>query len=178
MTRYITRRFRRLVLIGAIVPGAAALAIGMSAAAASAAPTWGQPNPTPTVHYTPPPKPVCFFSLETEHDALPAQLDNQGGDQGGGYGQPSSAPVWGQPNGNQGQGDESEAVEVVQLVKVCVTEKHQQDSYGDSSWNKNGDGDVVTVTDASRPFAWIVSAGGMAPTPTGLPSSIAGMLTQ
>jgi hypothetical protein len=156
-----TSRIRRLILIGAIGAGTLGLAAG-TAASASAATAGGQPypSPTPTVHYTPPPRhhrpppPVqhCFLSLETEHDTLAGQpvVDQQGGQQS--YGQQS----------DYGQKPEA-TIEVVQLVKVCVTETP-------------GRPDKVQVWDETGPFAWEVPASGPEPTPSGLPDSIAGML--
>jgi hypothetical protein len=167
MTRIKRFRFRRLVVVGALGAGAIGLAIGTTAAAANAATAGGYPtpSPTPTVHHSPAPrhhKPrpevVCFFSLETEHDAIPGVHVS---DQGGGYNAPSTAAAYGQ-QGNAKNGEE--AVEVVQLVKVCVTEEH-------------GRPESVTVVDESKPYAWIDPASGPAPTPNGLPDSIGRMLT-
>lgn len=193
MTRFIRLRFRRLVIVGAISAGAVALALGLTTSAANAAPTWGGPGPTPTPVYTPPTdhhhhdKTICFFSLETEHDALPPEF-SQGGDQYGQpqssptytdpAGQPSSAPVYGQPNDQPNV--EREAVIVVQEVKVCVTEVKNHDQYGGDSWggDHNRSDDVVTVRDVTGPFAWVVPASGIEPTPSGLPYSIAGMMAR
>jgi hypothetical protein len=162
VTRMLRIRFRRLVLVGAMSAGALGLAVGF-ASTASAATTWAQPTPTPTVHYTPPPrhhkpKPPpavthCFLSLETEHDTLAGQPVQQGGQT---Y---TDAFFGGQPQPQQGQ----PTIEVVQLVKVCVTEQR-------------GHADKVAVWDETGPFAWEVPASGPAPTPSGLPSDIAGML--
>ena len=162
MTRMLRIRFRRLVLVGAIGAGALGLAVGM-AASASAATTWATPSPTPTVHYTPPPRhhkpppPVqhCFLSLETEHDTLAGQPVGQQGYQPPTY---TDAYFGGQP---QAKGQPT--IEVVQLVKVCVT-------------TQKGHADKVQVWDETGPFAWEVPASGPAPTPSGLPSDIAGML--
>jgi hypothetical protein len=158
MTRFIPLRFRRALVVFGTLLGAGGLVLGV-AGVASAATTGGQPYPTPTVHYTPPPrhhkpKPVehCFLSLETEHDTLAGQpvVDQQGGQQS--YGQQS----------DYGQKPEA-TIEVVQLVKVCVTETP-------------GRPDKVQVWDETGPFAWEVPASGPEPTPSGLPDSIAGML--
>ncbi len=135
----IPRFLKRGLLIGSAF---AALAIPLSASGALAA-TSGQPYPTPSptvvqVHHQ---KPVtrCFLSLETEHDTLtglPVERDNHGA-----------------------------TIEVVQLVKVCVTtERHHPD--------------VVKVWDETGPFAWEIPADGFAPTPHGLPTSIAPLYTQ
>jgi hypothetical protein len=150
--RSIPRRFRQAALVLTLALGALGLAVGTAAAAT----TGGQPypSPTPTVHYTPPPRhhrpppPVthCFLSLETEHDTLAGQPVGQQGYDPQGYGQKHEATI-----------------EVVQLVKVCVT-------------TQRGKPDKVQVWDESGPFAWEVPASGPAPTPTGLPDSIAGML--
>lgn len=163
MTRMLRLKFRRFVIVGAIGAGALGLAIGTAATASASttAAAWNQPSPTPTVHYTPPPKHhprpevVCFYSLETEHDTIPAN--------GGGYADPPSATTdsYGQPSGAKS----AEAVEVVQLVKVCVTEEH-------------GKPESVTVVDESKPYAWLDAPGGYDPTPSGLPASIGAMLTQ
>jgi hypothetical protein len=166
MTRMLRLKFRRYVIVGAIGAGALGLAIGTAATASASttAAAWATPSPTPTVHYTPPPKHhkpkprpevVCFFSLETEHDAIPAN--------GGGYAAPVSATTdsYGQPKGAPAE----ESVEVVQLVKVCVTEEH-------------GKPESVTVVDESKPYAWLDAPGGYDPTPSGLPASIGAMLTQ
>jgi hypothetical protein len=173
MTRILRLKFRRLVIVGALGAGAVALALGTTAASASTtAPAWNYPTPTPTVHYTPPPMPrhhkppkpevVCFFSVETEHDAIPAASY---GDQGNGYGYaaPSSSATdsYGQPNADKS----AESVEVVQLVKVCVTEEH-------------GKPESVTAVDESQPYAWLNAPGGYDPTPSGLPASIGAMLTK
>jgi hypothetical protein len=166
---------RRLAILAGLGAGTIGLAL-VTAGGASASPSWGQPypTPTPTVH-----KVVehCFLSLETEHDALPAQFDQYGNQGGGGYtdpaGAPSSDPSWGQPSAQPTE--EAEAVEVVQEVRVCVIEEHQAEGY---SWGQqNRADDVVTVKDVSGPFAWIVPEKGYAPTPTGLPYGVAGMLT-
>jgi hypothetical protein len=165
VTRMLRIRFRRLVLVGAMSAGALGLAVGF-ASTASAATTWAQPTPTPTVHYTPPPRhhkppqPVthCFLSLETEHDTLAGQPVGQQG-----YGQDQTytdAFFGGQPQPSQHQ---AATIEVVQLVKVCVT-------------TTKGKPDKVAVWDETGPFAWEVPASGPAPTPSGLPSDIAGML--
>ena len=159
--RSIPRRFRQAALVLTLALGALGLAVGTAAAAT----TGGQPypSPTPTVHYTPPPRhhrpppPVthCFLSLETEHDTLAGQpVDQQS------YGPQSytAAPSYGQP-----QGKHEPTIEVVQLVKVCVTEQR-------------GRPDQVRVWDVTGPFAWEVPASGPEPTPTGLPDNIAGML--
>src|SRR5580693_9362724 len=149
--RSIPRRFRQAALVLTLALGALGLAVGTAAAAT----TGGQPypSPTPTVHYTPPPRhhkpppPVthCFLSLETEHDTLAGQ------------------PVGQQSYGPQSYGKPQATIEVVQLVKVCVTEQR-------------GKPDKVQVWDETGPFAWEVPASGPAPTPTGLPDNIAGML--
>ena len=169
MTRTPRISFRRLLMLGVIGAGALGLAAG-TAASASAATAGGQPypTPTPTVRYTPPPQhhkhrppPAvthCFLSLETEHDTLAGQPVDQ---QGQGYAAPvayTDAYFGGQPQ----QGDKA-TIEVVQLVKVCVTEQR-------------GHADVVKVWDETGPFAWEDPASGPAPTPSGLPSDIAGML--
>src|SRR5580693_1593443 len=159
--RSIPRRFRQAALVLTLALGALGLAVGTAAAAT----TGGQPypSPTPTVHYTPPPRhhkppaPHCFLSLETEHDTLAGQpVDQQGGQ-----------PAYGQQNyGQQNYGEQGKpqaTIEVVQLVKVCVTEQR-------------GKPDKVQVWDVTGPFAWEVPASGPAPTPTGLPDNIAGML--
>ena len=164
MIRNLARRGAVVVLAGG---AAAALSLGL-AGAASAATTWASPTPTPTVHYTPPlrhhrpPPPVtrCFLSLETEHDTLSGQPVGQQG-----YGQPvdqtyTEAFFGGQPQGGQ---ERAATIEVVQLVKVCVT-------------TEKGHPDVVKVWDETGPFAWEDPASGPAPTPSGLPSDIAGML--
>jgi hypothetical protein len=168
MTRTPLRRFRRSLMLGGGLLAAAALTLG-TAAAASAATTWGgpTPTPTPTVHYTPPPRhhkpppPVqhCFLSLETEHDTLAGQPV-----QGQGYAPPTYTDAFfgGQPQGYPQQKGQP-TIEVVQLVKVCVT-------------TQKGHPDVVQVWDETGPFAWEDPASGPAPTPTGLPSDIAGML--
>jgi hypothetical protein len=163
MTRFIPRRFRRLLVTLGVLAGAGGLTLGL-AGAASAATAWNgpSPSPTPTVSYTPaprhhrPPPPVthCFLSLETEHDTLAGQPVGQQG-----YGPQSyTAPAYGQP-----QGKHEPTIEVVQLVKVCVTEQR-------------GRPDQVRVWDVTGPFAWEVPASGPEPTPTGLPDNIAGML--
>jgi hypothetical protein len=164
MTRILRLKFRRLVIVGALGAGAVALAFGTTAAASASttAAAWATPSPTPTVHYTPPPKHhkprpeiVCFFSLETEHDTIPGTSY--------GYAEPapSATDSYGQPNGDKS----AESVEVVQLVKVCVTEEH-------------GKPESVTVVDESKPYAWLDAPGGYDPTPSGLPASIGAMLTQ
>jgi len=151
---------RRLLMLGVIGAGALGLAAG-TAASASAATAGGQPypSPTPTVHQTyppprhhkpPPPVTHCFLSLETEHDTLTGQQVGQQGDQ---YGQDQQ----------QGREHQAATIEVVQLVKVCVT-------------TQKGHADKVAVWDETGPFAWEVPASGPAPTPSGLPSDIAGML--
>jgi hypothetical protein len=151
--------FRRLLMLGVIGAGALGLAAG-TAASASAATAGGQPypSPTPTVHQTyppprhhrpPPPVTHCFLSLETEHDTLTGQPVDQG-----------------QQYGDQQYGDHQAAtIEVVQLVKVCVTEQR-------------GKPDKVAVWDESGPFAWEVPASGPAPTPSGLPSAITPLLVK
>jgi hypothetical protein len=157
MTRFIPLRFRRSLATLGVLVGAGGLALAL-AGPAGAATTGGYPTPTPTptVHYTPPPrhhKPVehCFLSLETEHDTLAGQpVDQQGGQES--YGQQDP----------YGQKPEA-TIEVVQLVKVCVTEQR-------------GRPDKVQVWDVTGPFAWEIPADGWAPTPSGLPDSIAGML--
>jgi hypothetical protein len=170
MTRMLRIRFRRLIVVAALGAGAVGLAIGTSAAA-SAATTWNgpTPTPTPTVRYTPPPrhhhKPPpavqhCFLSLETEHDTLSGQPVGQQG-----YTAPTTytdAFFGGQPQ-PQTNREGQPTIEVVQLVKVCVTEQ-------------KGKPDVVQVWDETGPFAWEVPGSGPAPTPSGLPSDIAGML--
>lgn len=158
--RSIPRRFRQAALVFTLALGALGLAVGTAAAAI----TGGQPypSPTPTVHYTPPPRhhkpppPVthCFLSLETEHDTLSGQPVGQQG-----YGQPITDAYF----GGQPQAKPQATIEVVQLVKVCVTEQR-------------GKPDKVQVWDETGPFAWEVPASGPAPTPTGLPDNIAGML--
>ena len=164
MTRFIPPRFRRLLVTLGVLAGAGGLALGL-AGSATAATTGGYPSPTaspsPTVLYTPPPqhhkqRPVehCFLSLETEHDTLTGQPVDQGTYDQGTYGQQYS---------DQGQKPEA-TIEVVQLVKVCVTETR-------------GKPDKVQVWDETGPFAFEVPASGIEPTPHGLPSSIAGMLT-
>jgi hypothetical protein len=165
MTRMLRLKFRRFVIVGAIGAGALGLAIGTAATASASttAAAWATPSPTPTVHYTPPPKHhkppkpevVCFYSLETEHDTIPATSY--------GYAEPapSATDSYGQPSGDKS----AEAVEVVQLVKVCVTEEH-------------GKPESVTVVDESKPYAWLDAPGGYDPTPSGLPASIGAMLTQ
>lgn len=166
MTRILRLRFRRLIVVAAMGAGALGLAIGL-AGTASAATTWATPSPTPTVHYTPPPRhhkpppPVthCFLSLETEHDTLTGQPV-----QGQGYTAPvtyTDAYFGGQPQGYPQE--KPPTIEVVQLVKVCVT-------------TEKGHPDIVKVWDETGPFAWEVPASGPDPTPTGLPSDIAGML--
>jgi hypothetical protein len=152
---------------------AAGLAAGLALAiapAASASPAWGSPTPSPspsTVLYTPPPqhhkhhpREVCFYSLETEHDTLTGQQVGSQGDQGGYYSDPSAAQSYGQAQRNDQGGQKAEEVVVVQLVRVCV------------------EGDQVTATDVTQPFAWEQPVGGWAPTPNGLPSGIGGLLTK
>lgn len=161
MTRLIRLRFRKLVLVAAIGAGALGLAIGT----ASTALAGETPTPVTTghhCHHKPKPQPVvvrteCFPSLEIEKDTVPVP-----GYQGG-------SPVVdaysaGQPTDPPQGGDhqvKTVKVEVVQLTEVCVS--------------SNG---KVTVKDLTGPFAWEVPPSGPAPTPTGLPSSIYGMLTQ
>lgn len=165
MTRILKLRFRRLIVVAAMSAGALGLAVGL-AGTASAATTWATPSPTPTVYKPPPPRhhkpppPVthCFASLEVEHDTLSGQPVGQQG-----YGQPvdqtyTTAFVGGQP-----QPKEQATIEVVQLVRVCVTEQR-------------GKPDKVQVWDETGPFAWEVPGSGPAPTPSGLPDGIAGML--
>jgi hypothetical protein len=169
MTRFIPPRFRRSLVTLGVLAGAGGLALGL-AGSATAATTGGYPSPSaspsPTVLYTPPPqhhnhhpRPVvhCFLSLETEHDTLTGQPV---GDQGSTYDQ----GTYGQQFGQQGSDKPEATIEVVQLVKVCVTEQR-------------GRPDRVQVWDETGPFAFEVPASGIEPTPHGLPSSIAGMLT-
>jgi hypothetical protein len=173
VTRMLRIRFRRLIIVGAMGAGALALAVGTSAAASAAtAGGYPTPSPSPTAVYTPPPShhhhrpppPVthCFTSLETEHDTLngepvTGQQDQGYSDPSGGYGQ-----QYGQPQDRQ---NHEPTIEVVQLVKVCVTEQR-------------GHEDVVKVWDLTGPFAFEVPASGIEPTPHGLPNDIAGLLTK
>jgi hypothetical protein len=135
-----------------LLPAAGAALILGSAVPALAATSGGQPypspSPTPTQFYHHHQKPVthCFLSLETEHDTLTGQ------------------PVGQQSYGDQGN-KHAATIEVVQLVKVCVT-------------TERGRPDVVKVWDETGPFAWEDPAGGPAPTPLGLPASVGSLFTQ
>jgi hypothetical protein len=155
MTR--SNRFRFLILAGA---AGAALTLGSAVPAFAATSGQPYPSPSPTVRssYPPPehhkhhPKPVthCFLSLETEHDTLSGQPVGQQDQQ---YGQQQNA-----------KHDEA-TIEVVQLVRVCVT-------------TERGHADVVKVKDETGPFAWEIPADGYAPTPHGLPADVGSMYTQ
>lgn len=168
MTILRSNRFHQILVIGAISAGA----LGLAAGSASAATTWGGPEPTPTVSYTPPPQheptTVCEFSLLTETDTV---ADVPGSDQqpyGNDWaGAPSSAPEsYGQPNGGYGD-HHTDTVHVVQLAKFCVTE------------GEHGRPDKVRVWDESAPFAWVSEQAGhqMAPTYSGVPSAVAPYVT-
>jgi len=149
-----TRSTRLRFLLLPVAAGAA-LILG-SAVPALAATSGGQPypspSPTPTVYQNHHPRPVthCFLSLETEHDTLAGQPVGQGDAYGGQYGDQQKPQA---------------TIEVVQLVKVCVT-------------TQRGHRDVVKVWDETGPFAWEDPASGPAPTPYGLPDNIGSMFTQ
>jgi hypothetical protein len=152
VTRTLRIRFGRLIVIGAISAGALGLAVGTAAAATAGGEPYPAPSPTATV-YTPPPwygHPVtrCFLSLETEHDTLAGQP----------YGD-------GQYGGSQYGSKHQDSIEVVQLVRVCVTQER--------GWR-----DRVQVWDVTGPFAWEVPASGPAPTPSGLPAVMAPFLVK
>lgn len=172
MTRILKIRFRRLIVVAAMSAGALGLAVGL-AGTASAATTGNIPTPAttapcpcstapvPVVYHKPPPPPKvthCFNSLEVEHDTLAGQAATESYGQGG-YGQPQTYAYF----GGQPQARGQATVEVVQLVQVCVTEQR-------------GHPDTVKVCDETGPYAWVIPADGFAPTPTGLPADVKGLL--